>query len=190
MIGFETAVGESLLMLTDGGIETRITFETDVPLPEHVQVAALVDDPAGGPVLRRIYVSYVAAARPFGLPVIIGTPTFRASLNLVRQAGLGGAEAVRRLNTGAAKMHREIQANSDHQPVFVAGVIGPSADAYRPEESLPAGRPASTTASRPSRSPKRVSTFSTRRPSRPSRRPSARRWRWAKPACRTWSASC
>ena len=177
-------------MLTDGRIETRITFETDVPLPEHVQVAALVDDPAGGPVLRRIYVSYVAAARPFGLPVIIGAPTFRASLNFVRQAGLGGAEAVRRLNTGAAKMHREIQAHSDHQPVFVAGVIGPSADAYRPEESLPAGEAREYHGLQAESFAEAVSTFSTRRPSRPSRRPSARRWRWAKPACRTWSASC
>ena len=190
MIDFETAVGESLLMLTDGGIETRIMFETVVPLSEHVQVAALVDDPAGGPVLRRIYVSYVAAARPFGLPVIIGAPTFRASLNFVRQAGLGGAEAVRRLNTGAAKMHREIQAHSDHQPVFVAGVIGPSADAYRPEESLPAGEAREYHGLQAESFAEAVSTFSTRRPSRPSRRPSARRWRWAKPACRTWSASC
>jgi len=65
MIGFEAAVGEALLMLTDGGIETRIIFETDIPLPEHVQVAALVTDPNGGPVLRGIYESYVVvAARP------------------------------------------------------------------------------------------------------------------------------
>ena len=41
-------------------------FETDIPLPEHVQVAALVTDPKGGPALRRIYESYVDAARPFG----------------------------------------------------------------------------------------------------------------------------
>lgn len=54
-----------MLMLTDGGIETRIIFETDIPLPEHVQVAALVTDPNGGPVLRGIYESYVVvAARP------------------------------------------------------------------------------------------------------------------------------
>ena len=111
MIDFETAVGESLLMLTEGGIGT------DVPLPEYVQVAALVDDPAGGPVLRRIYVSYVAAAHPFGLPVIIGMPSFRASLNFVRRAGLGDAVL-------------------------------------------------------------------------PGRRGGSRRWRWAKLACRTWSASC
>lgn len=125
-------------MLTDGGIETRVMFETDVRLPPHVQVAALVNDPAGGPVLRRIYESYVEAARPHGIPVIIGTPTFRASLNFVRRAGLGGAEAVRGLNRDAAAMHREIRDESGYRPVYVAGVIGPSRDAYLPEESLPA----------------------------------------------------
>jgi homocysteine S-methyltransferase len=56
-------------------------------------VAALVDDPAGGPVLREIYGSYIDAARPCGLPVVIGTPTFRASLNFVRGRG---SEAKRR----------------------------------------------------------------------------------------------
>jgi hypothetical protein len=62
MIGFEAVVGEGSLLLTDGGIETRIMFETDVPLLEHVLVAALVADPTGGLVLRRIYEGYVAAA--------------------------------------------------------------------------------------------------------------------------------
>jgi len=98
-------------------------------------VAGLVKDPIGGPVLRRIYESYVAAARSFGLPVIIGTPTFRASLNFVRRAGLGGPEVVRRLNADAAAMHRQIRAQSDHRPIYVAGMIGPSGDAYRPGEA-------------------------------------------------------
>jgi homocysteine S-methyltransferase len=136
---FQKAVEAGALILTDGSIETRIMFETDVVLPEHVQVAALVGDPDDGPVLRGIYEGYVSAARSFGLPVIIGTPTFRASLNFVRRAGLGGAETVRRLNREAVAMHREIRARSDHQPVFIAGVIGPSGDAYLPGESLGAG---------------------------------------------------
>jgi homocysteine S-methyltransferase len=80
-------------MLTDGGIETRVMFETDVELPEHVQVAALVSDPAGGPVLREIYGSYIDDSRPCGFPVVIGAPTFRASPNFVRMAG---SEAKRR----------------------------------------------------------------------------------------------
>jgi hypothetical protein len=92
MGGFEMAVREGALMPTDGGIETRVMFETDVSLPAHVQVACLVDDPVGGPVLRKIYGSYVDAARSCGLPVIIGMPTFRASLNFVRR----GSAAKRR----------------------------------------------------------------------------------------------
>jgi hypothetical protein len=74
MNDFERAVRDGVLMLTDGGIETRVMFETDVELPEHVQVAALVGDPAGGPVLREIYGSYTDAARSCGLPIVIGTP--------------------------------------------------------------------------------------------------------------------
>ncbi|CAA9443528.1 MAG: Homocysteine S-methyltransferase [uncultured Rubrobacteraceae bacterium] len=135
---FEAAVREGALILTDGGIETRVIFETDIPLPPHVQAAALVNDPTGGPVLRQIYGSYVEAARSAGLPVIIGTPTFRASLNFVRQAGLGEAETVRLLNADAVAMHREIRDNSNYGPVYIAGVIGPSGDAYLPEEALPA----------------------------------------------------
>ena len=140
MSELEVEIQEGASILTDGGIETRIMFETDVPLPPHIQVAGLVKDPIGGPVLRRIYESYVAAARSFGLPVIIGTPTFRASLNFVRRAGLGGPETVRLLNADAAAMHRQIRAQSNHRPIYVAGVIGPSGDAYRPEEALPADK--------------------------------------------------
>ena len=88
MSELEAAIRDGASILTDGGIETRIMFETDVPLPPHVQVAGMVKDPVGGPVLRRIYESYVAVARSYGVPVIIGNPTFRASLNFVRRAGL------------------------------------------------------------------------------------------------------
>ena len=115
-------------------------FETNAPLLEHVLVAALVADPTGGPVLRRIYESYIEAARSAGLPVILGTPTFRASLNLIRQAGLGEAETVRLLNADAVAMHREIRDSSNYGPVYIVGVIGPSGDAYLPEKALPARR--------------------------------------------------
>lgn len=133
---FEQAVREVPLILTDGGIETRIMFETNIELPAHVEVAALVDDPSGDPVLRGIYTSYVEAARDHGLPLVIGTPTFRANLNYVRRAGLGGEEAVRYLNARAAAMHREIRARSGHEQTYIAGVIGPSGDAYSPGVSL------------------------------------------------------
>ena len=138
MVEFEAAVRDGASILTDGGIEARIVFETEVAMDPHVGVAALVGEPKGGPVLRGVYESYVEAAKLHGLPVIIGTPTFRASPNFVRQAGLGGDEAVRKLNADAAATHRGIKERSAHEPVFVAGVMGPSGDAYTPEEALPA----------------------------------------------------
>ncbi len=46
---FEAEIQDGASILTDGGTETRIMFETDVPLPPHVQVATLVKDPTGGP---------------------------------------------------------------------------------------------------------------------------------------------
>ena len=87
--------------------------------------------------LREIYGSYIHAARPCGLPVVIGTPTFRASLNFARRAGHGGEEAVRRLNREAAMMLRGIRAGSNYRPVHIAGVIGSGGDAYRPKGDEP-----------------------------------------------------
>lgn len=135
MTGFVEEVASGRPILTDGGIETRILFETDIEMDPDVQVAALVSDPAGRPALRSIYEGYVKAARDSRLPVVIGTPTFRASIAFARQAGLGTADAVRKLNADAVALLRELRESSGH-PVFIAGVIGPSGDAYTPGEAL------------------------------------------------------
>ena len=126
---FAQALASGSPILTDGGIEVRVMFETDFEMDPDVQVAAMVEDPVGGPILRGIYESYVRAAG--GLPVVIGTPTFRASRNFAERAG----RDVRRLNEAAAAQQRAI-ADAAEGPVFVAGVIGPAHDAYTPGEAL------------------------------------------------------
>src|SRR5262245_15170540 len=120
-------------MLTDGGIETRVLFEARVALDAHVGVAALLDDPPGRAALRAMYAGYIDAARAYDLPVVLGTPTFRASPRFVRAAGLPD-DAVRRLNAEAVAFHRELRTASAHVPVFIAGVIGPGGDAYTPTD--------------------------------------------------------
>lgn len=120
------------LVLTDGGIETRIMFESDAELAPHVQAAGLV----GHPALKAIYVSYVAAAREHGLPVVLGTPTFRAGARYAEEAGLD----VRELNAEAVRHHQAMRDEAgDGPPILVAGVLGPYGDAYTPAEGLPAG---------------------------------------------------
>jgi S-methylmethionine-dependent homocysteine/selenocysteine methylase len=128
-VDFAQAVASGAPILTDGGIETRVMFDTDFTMDPHVQVAAMVEDPVGRPILRGIYESYVRAAE--GLPIVLGTPTFRASRNFAAPAGL----SVRRLNEAAVALHREI-AGEARGPVLVAGVLGPAGDAYTPADAL------------------------------------------------------
>lgn len=117
-------------VLTDGGIETRIMFETDLPMDPHVQVAGLLGDAAGEQALGAVYRGYLAAGGSAGLPVVIGTPTFRASARYTERAGLGGAAAVTRLNHAAVDFHRSLRRAAAGPPVWIAGVLGPAGDAY------------------------------------------------------------
>lgn len=128
-------------VLTDGGIETRIMFGTDVVMEPHVQVAALAGDPEGRELLRGIYAGYVDSAKEFDLPVIIGSPSFRASPNFIAKAGLA-PEAIGRLNEDAVSLLHEVREASGHDRVLIAGDIGPSGDAYLPGEALPEDRAA------------------------------------------------
>lgn len=130
MSEFIDAVSAGRPVLTDGAIETRIMFETTLPMDPHVQVAGMLGDPAGEQALRAVYGSYVDAARSAGLPVVIGTPTFRASVRYTERAGLGGTAAVTRLNHAAVGFHRSLRSDAAGPPVWIAGVIGPAGDAY------------------------------------------------------------
>ena len=141
MIDFTETVTSGRPVLTDGGIETRVMFETPIHMDPDVQVAALLDYRDGRMKLESVYSGYVAAAREFSLPVIIGTPTFRASPNFIRRAGMPDAD-VGRLNRQAVDFLEGIRARGEHEPVFISGVIGPSGDAYLPGQALPAAQAA------------------------------------------------
>lgn len=124
-------------MLADAAIETRIMFETSVRLDPHVQVAALLERPRGRLVLRDIYATYLDVAWAHRLPIVMGTPTFRASRRYADRARRsGGAEMVHRLNVEAVAFLNEIRDDGEHDPVFIAGVIGPYGDAYTPDDCL------------------------------------------------------
>ena len=121
-------------LLTDGGIETRVMFESDYEMDPDLQVAAMLADQPGRELLGSIYSSYVRAGRDRGLPVVIGTPTFRASSNFAARAGVDAA-GLAAMNADAVALHRGFRDEPDNGPVFIAGVLGPSGDAYLPGES-------------------------------------------------------
>lgn len=141
MSDFIETVTSGRPVLTDGGIETRIMFETPIHMDPDVQVAALLDHRDGRMKLESVYSGYVEAAREFSLPVVIGTPTFRAGPNFIRRAGLP-EEDIGRLNRQAAGFLKDVREKGGHEPVFIGGVIGPSGDAYMPGQALPVAQAA------------------------------------------------
>jgi len=123
-------------ILADAAIETRIMFETSIKLDPNLQVAALLERPRGRAALRDVYATYLDVAWAHGLPLVMGTPTFRASRRYVERARAGGADTVRRLSVEAVAFLNEIRDDGEHDPVFIAGVVGPYGDAYTPDDCL------------------------------------------------------
>ena len=133
---FERAIAAGAPILTDGGIETEIMFGTDYPMDPDLQVGAMVLDAEGLPLIRAVYERYVADAERAAVPIVIGTPTFRASANFAAAAGRAGDVAA--INAAAAAMHMQLAGTASTE-VYVAGVLGPARDAYTPEQALDAG---------------------------------------------------
>lgn len=132
------AVRRGDLVLADGGVETRVMFDDTVPMDPVLGSASLLDTASGRQALNEIFGGYVIDARSFGTPAVLGTPTFRASERWVSAAS---GQEVDELNQRAVAFQQRVRDRSraDDQPVWVAGVLGPAGDAYRPDQAPDAG---------------------------------------------------
>jgi homocysteine S-methyltransferase len=93
-----------------------------------------VADAQGRDVLGRIYRGYLDVGRRHGLPMIVLTPTWRASAARVERAGLD-TESVNR--EGCAFLADLVAEYGDYaRSVYVGGLMGCVGDAYRPQEAL------------------------------------------------------
>jgi len=114
------------ITLTDGGIETRIIYEFKHDIDDF-ESFELLEDESGRDILRRIYQSYADVGVRNGLPIQLGTPTWRASRKWTND--------VARVNAAAVELVREV-AHASGARIIVAGVIGPASDGYSSGEAL------------------------------------------------------
>jgi len=117
------------ITLTDGGIETRIIYEFKRAIGDFEAYRLLADED-GRDILRRIYQSYVDVAARHGLPIQIGTPTWRASRRWVKN--------VQGVNAAAVDLLRSIRRQFLDVQISLGGVIGPASDGYATGEALSA----------------------------------------------------
>jgi homocysteine S-methyltransferase len=124
------------LFITDGGMETWLTFEAGFELPQFAAFT-LLDDPRGVEALRRYFASYIELARTNGVGLVIDAPTWRASSHW---GGLIGydAEGLADVNRRAVELVDDIRREADDVKIVVGGCVGPCDDAYSPSEQVSA----------------------------------------------------
>jgi homocysteine S-methyltransferase len=121
------------VLLTEGAVVERLRRNPAVRLDPFVANAALVRNITGRAELVRIYEEYIAVGKEACLPIILLTPTWRASAGRCEQAGIGLD-----INQACADMLLELRhdAVAFRDLVAVGGLLGPKGDAYRPSAAL------------------------------------------------------
>lgn len=118
-------------VLTDGGVETALVYDMGYDLPE-LGTVGMLDDPQGRLALTELWTGYLEIARRYGLPMVVGTPTWRGGPDRMAQAGRPPSD-VARLNAEAVAFQRELAtASGMGAATWVAGVLGPRFDGYDP----------------------------------------------------------
>src|SRR5260221_5038221 len=108
MISLAERYGGNAVILTDGGIETRLIYEFGCALPEFASFLALFE-PKARAALETIYRSYLAIAREFALPMQLGTPSWRAHPECLARLGFAAPGDVARVNAAAVGFLRELR---------------------------------------------------------------------------------
>ena len=117
------------LFLTDSGLETDLIFHGGWDLP-HFAAFPLLDDPRGRAALREYFAAHVRVAEQAGRPVVLETPTWRASADWGDLLGRDAAE-LDRLNRDAVRLVQQVRDEHPSARVLVSGCIGPRGDGYR-----------------------------------------------------------
>ena len=134
-MNIETVFRSGATILTDGGIETRLIYEFNIDLPEFASYTALFDD-QGRSALTEIYRGYLAIASEFQMPMLIGTPTWRAHPDCLRRLGFSKDDDLHRVNAEAVTFLQGLRRDTRTEAlVHIAGVIGPRYDGYRAEDA-------------------------------------------------------
>jgi homocysteine S-methyltransferase len=133
---FPEIVAQAPLVLTEGAVIERLRRDPAVALDPHLLHAGLLYDPAGRERLGAIYRQYLEIGRASGLPMLLGTPTWRANPERAVAAGRVAEE----VNREGAWFLRAILGEFGlyAERLFVGGLLGCRGDAYRATEALSA----------------------------------------------------
>lgn len=124
------------VIMTGGSTYERFRRRADVVSDPEIAHAGLVYDEGAASLLAAAMREYIDVAHGAGLPMLVSTPTWRASQGRIERSVFRG----RRVNQDCVDFTRDLvraYARREAAPLVVAGSLGPAEDAYRPDLGLP-----------------------------------------------------
>jgi len=135
-ITFAELLKNSPCILGEGAVIERLRRNDKLELDPYLVNSAFIYEDVKRAALESIYRQYLDIGREFGLPLLISTPTWRASRERIEAAGYGGVDVngdnvsffdgLRRSYGGYGKK------------VVLCGLMSCRGDAYKPGEALAA----------------------------------------------------
>jgi homocysteine S-methyltransferase len=132
-------LAEAAFVLAEGAVIERLRREFSVLLDPDILHAGFVYRADQRAALESIYRQYVDIGRRHDVPMIVLTPTWRASGARVTRTACA-VPSPAHVNRDCARYLTGLVSSYGKygQRVYVGGMLGPAGDAYRPQEALPA----------------------------------------------------
>lgn len=134
MTSFPRLLRESACILGEGAVIERLRRGGGPGLDPHILNSALIYEPAGRRALAAIYRQYLDIGRAHGLPMLLSTPTWRASGERTAAAGWAGRD----VNGDNFRFLAELRRGTGGyaRRVAVGGLMSCRGNAYDPAEAL------------------------------------------------------
>jgi homocysteine S-methyltransferase len=131
---FQDVFHQSPCILGEGAVIERLRRDPRIELDPHVVNSHLVYSQEGRGALEAICRGYLDIGRNFDLPLLLSTPTWRASRERIAAAGLEGKD----LNGDNFRFLAALRDSyGDYAAkVYICGLMSCSGDAYRPDSAL------------------------------------------------------
>ncbi|MEE4111594.1 MAG: homocysteine S-methyltransferase family protein [Desulfobacteraceae bacterium] len=133
---FQIFYERSACILGEGAVIERLRRNSDFELDPHIVNSAFIYDEPKREALAAIYGQYLDIGRQYDLPLILSTPTWRASRERISRAGCENED----LNGDNFRFLDELrnQYGTYAKKVAVGGLMSCRGDAFNPNEALSA----------------------------------------------------
>ncbi len=133
-MSFTQRIQQRDTMLAEGAVYERMRRHPHIPFDPQIAHAALIYDPTAMHLLEQVHRDYIEIGNRYGIPMLVFTDTWRASLERLRHSIYVDRD-VNRDNTHFLQQLRTTYGDYAAS-MYIGGMMGPRGDAYKPKSAL------------------------------------------------------